>query len=140
MDDEVNVHIRLIRYSVLLVFLMRLKNATDEGLLDHGHLLFRGCEPSEGDIVAVAHDACGGVDGDASLLDWRLLEDHGRGHGCCGRSLRRCHWSIGCIVWGGRLEGVDEGPTLGGCESLRVDVAVGVRWWDGHDGEDKDES
>ena len=68
-DDEIEVYIRFrSRRGVFLVLPLCLKYTAEE-LLDHGHLLFGGRERRDGNLVAVAHDACGGVDGDGLLVD-----------------------------------------------------------------------
>ena len=67
-DDDVEVDIRFrIRRGVLLILPLCLKYAAEE-LLDHGHLVFGGRERRGGNLVAVAYDARGGVDGDDLLV------------------------------------------------------------------------
>ena len=68
LNDDVEADIRFrIRRGVLLVLPLGLKYAAEK-LLDHGHLVFGGRERSGGNLVAVANDARGGVDGDVLLV------------------------------------------------------------------------
>ena len=67
-DDDIEIDIRLGRGSFLpLSFWLK---CAIESLLDRGRLL-RGRWRSKSDVVAMAHDASGGVDGDV-LLNWLL--------------------------------------------------------------------
>ena len=147
-DDDVEVSIRShVRRGILFVPPLCLKCAAEE-LFDHGHLLFGGRERSDGNLVAVAHDACGGVNGDGLLVGREGLEGHGPGRGCRCRSSGPCGERVGRsrFVCGGgacgveELEEVAEVLRLGGCQrcsggvGVGVGVGVGIGGWYGHFG------
>lgn len=82
LDDDVKIYIPL-RGGLVLSLCHWPKYATD-GLLEHDRLFYRR-GGSEGNIVAMAYDAIGGVDGDALLGCWLLAH----GSDCCRRPWRR---------------------------------------------------